>query len=726
MSGPSIAAAPRDTALIPSKRDKRRTALSDRLTELSANFERDRDHHYLNQVHALRQDYAAIASADISGRDLRMLDDSPEGIDYVVTGGMYFGGTSGEGAAVSNIRPGGGGVGDVQPGGHYANFVQDVNGCMEERDVALAILHRQYHAKLTALKTTHERNLHHAREEHLNLAVTMKQRLINRLYNAKKKLSADKEQLDISDTHALLHHPNQFSIGSAVAGMLGSPSRDNGSRGGMMGDGGFADIFGNGGGIGSRRKLRQRKNEVDELMLSTGGLFDVFTSGRAGEINGTGESKSQRRKARAARHSRRTGGEEEEELDIYGNGVTSPSGNGGNGNAGVGAAQLASLLHKQQLGGAGEELFTKPVWGIEKLFTERELQMAGNLAALATVKYFSARKEKKANRNKEGEGSKGSGVDSEDEAAGGGGGTEGSRTPPGGEESGFLGLGLIDWTITPLAPSPAMAFGSTFTPVLGAGYHNTRSHHNQSSTTSHPSSSSSRLLLNSATHNLINNQPPPTLQQLSFMTPSGNGYGSAAWQALGVPASHFSAGSGSVINTAKAATLCAPTPQACRGEEAEGDLDLIRRGVEVEVEAEEVEEGVEEVLLEVVKRGEGWGGKGVVRGECGNGREVLGLGLVLVEEGKDMDTGEQEVRMPDDTTDSQATIVEEGVEVGVEVDVQDAEESQSLATLPVGRGQKRPASSGGREKEGRKKKARTGEGGGGSWERREKGKERTG
>ncbi|KAF8453478.1 Sds3-like-domain-containing protein [Terfezia claveryi] len=574
MSGPSISAAPRDTGgtatLIPSKRDKRRTALSDRLTELSTSFERDRDHHYLNQVQALRKDYAAISSADTSGRDLRMLDDSPDGIDYVVSGGMYLGGSSGEGTAASNIRSGSGGVGDVHPGGYYANFVQDVNECMEERDVGLAVLHRQYHAKLTALKSAHERNLHHAREEHLNLAVTMKQRLINRLYNAKKKLSADKEQLDIADTHALLHHPNQFSIGSAAAGMLGSPSRDNGPRGGIMGDGGLADIFGSGGGMGSRRKLRQRKNEVDELMLGTGGLFDVFTSGRAADINGNGESKSQRRKARAGRHSRRTGGEEEEELDIYGNGVATPNGNGGNGNAGVGAAQLASLLHKQQLGGAGEDLLTKPVWGIEKLFTEKELQMAGNLAALATVRYFSARKDKKvSSRNKEG----GSGGDSEDEAAAAGGGTEGTRTPSGGEESGILGLGLIDWANTPLAPSPAMAFAAAFTPVLAAGYHNTRSHHNPlSSSMSHPSSSSSRLLLNSVTHNhLMNNQPPPTLQQLSFMTPSGNGYGSAAWQALGVPASHFSAGSGSVVNTAKAATLCAPTPQACRGEEAEGD-----------------------------------------------------------------------------------------------------------------------------------------------------------
>ncbi|KAF8426019.1 Sds3-like-domain-containing protein, partial [Tirmania nivea] len=324
---------------IPSKRDKRRNLLSDRLTELSVSFERDRDIHYRNQLAALQQDLSAIARADTSGRDLRLLDDSAEGIDNFVTGGAWVG----DGAPMSNIRSSGGPGGamaGVQPGTFYAGFVAEVNEKMEERDVALTLLHKQYHAKVAAIKAQHERSLHHAREEHINLAVTMKQRLINRLYNAKKKLSVDKEHLDISDNNALLLHPSQFSIGSAAAGVLGSPSRNDIDRN--------SDIFGSGGTIngsngtssGGRRKLRQRRNELDDLMMmGPGGIFDNF--GRKDSDNGdTKSAAAQRRKARAARYNRR------------------------------------ELLHKQ-------------VYSIEKLFTERELQMAGNLAALATVKYFS-------------------------------------------------------------------------------------------------------------------------------------------------------------------------------------------------------------------------------------------------------------------------------------------------------------------------------------------------
>lgn len=489
----------------------------------------------------------------------------------------------------------------------------------------------------------------------------MKQRLINRLYNAKKKLAADKEQLDVADTHALHHHPNQFSIGSASAGLLCSPGRDDRSR-----DGGMGDIFGSGGAIGSRRKLRQRRNEVDDLMLGNGGLFDVFTGvGRGGEINSNGDSKPQRRKARTGRHSRRTGGglgeDEPEEMDIYGNGVSTPAVNGGNGHAGVGAAQLASLLHRQQLGGV-EEAVNKPVWGIEKLFTEKELQMAGNLAALATVRYFSSRKGKRAKGSNKDGGTGGSGADTDDE-----GGSEGPRTPPLNAEDAPapVGLGLTDWANTPLAPTPATVFASTFTPVLGPGHHNTRSHN--ASTTSYPTPS--RMALNSATHNhLMHIQPPPTLQQLSFMTPSGSGYGSAAWQALGVPASHFSAGSGSVVNTAKAAALCAPAPAPARPEDAERDLEFIRRGVEVGVEVQQVEEGVEEVLVEMVKVGEGWGvGSGLFKDVEEDGdemvggpeeeKEVVGLGLILEDEGAAFGLAEEaNVVTGEDGTDSQATI----------------------------------------------------------------------
>lgn len=454
----------------------------------------------------------------------------------------------------------------------------------------------------------------------------MKQRLITRLYNAKKKLAADKEQLEVADNHALLHHPNQFSLGGTSTG---SPARDDRVRGG---ENVLGDIFSGGGGLG-RRKLRQRRNEVDDLITGSGGLFDVFTGGRGTESNGIGDpTKSQRRKARAARHSRRMGGlggEDDDDLDLYGNpigGASTPSGSGG-GCAGVGAAQLASLLYKQQMG--GEDVLTKPAWAIEKLFTEKELQMAGNLAALATVRYFSARKGKRARKPEPA----GSGADTDGE------GTDGSRTPP--LDTDAFTFASMDYTTSPLLPAPATMAGSLFTPLCGTGFHNTRSH---STVAQNPPSSSpsARMPLNNATHNhLLNGHPPPTLQHLSFMTPSGSGYGAAAWQALGVPATHFSAGSGSIVNTVRAATLCAPTPAAAKPEDSEQDLEFIRSGVEVEVQADELEEDVEEVLAKVIARDGGWGGPPVSRrrrtgiGVVVEGQQpVIGLGLIINSRGK--------------------------------------------------------------------------------------------
>lgn len=125
---------------MPSKRDKRRNLLSDRLTELSASFDRNRDLHYRDRLAALQQELNAIARADTSGRDLRLLDDGADGIDNAVTVGVQ----SGDGVPVSNIRGSGGpsgALGGVQPGSFYAGFVAEVNEKMEERDVALALLH---------------------------------------------------------------------------------------------------------------------------------------------------------------------------------------------------------------------------------------------------------------------------------------------------------------------------------------------------------------------------------------------------------------------------------------------------------------------------------------------------------------------------------------------------------------------------------------------------------
>ena len=64
------------------------------------------------------------------------------------------------------------------------------------------------------------------------------------------------------------------------------------------------------------------------------------------------------------------------------------------GTSGAGAAQLTAQMQKQKqhslAHAQAQKLLLKPVYTIDKLFTSKELQMAGNLAALSTVKYFNA------------------------------------------------------------------------------------------------------------------------------------------------------------------------------------------------------------------------------------------------------------------------------------------------------------------------------------------------
>jgi len=440
----------------------------------------------------------------------------------------------------------------------------------------------------------------------------MKQRLINRLYNAKKKLSLDKEHLDISDNNTLLLHPNQFSIGSAAAGVLGSPSRNDIDRGSDI-FGSCGTINGSNGTSGGRRKLRQRRNELDDLMMmGPGGIFDNF--GRKDSDNGDAKSAAaQRRKARAARYNRRINGgvgEDEENTmeDIYGNvhttGGTDGDGNNSGNNSTVGQPQSNTLLQatqkqtKVQTVGNGhaaavqqvqaQELLHKQVYSIEKLFTEKELQMAGSLAALATVKYFSKPKERGSRKSRKrdagGEDGAEPGTNEESDA--------GVKTPredaePKGDTdnatttASFTSATRDDQAKTHRKDSAGISSPSDLSAIPPATLFSSVI----ASSANHTRSTNPSLLPTHATPiinpNALNSHPPPSIAALNFMTPTSSGYGAPGWQSLGVPASYFNAGSGSIVNsitTTKMMALSAPCPGAARNEEALEDLEMIRSG----------------------------------------------------------------------------------------------------------------------------------------------------
>lgn len=108
----------------PSKRDKRRTALQERLQELTGQFSNNRDTQFRQQLHALQCDMTLINNADpyVTGP----LPDSAESIatliEDTVGGGSKF---AKEMAGIA--------------GSWYSRFVQQVNEIKEKRDAELVI-----------------------------------------------------------------------------------------------------------------------------------------------------------------------------------------------------------------------------------------------------------------------------------------------------------------------------------------------------------------------------------------------------------------------------------------------------------------------------------------------------------------------------------------------------------------------------------------------------------
>jgi len=136
---PSLSPTPHPTLLLPppqpqSKRDKRRNALSEKLNLLTRSFHnptnpRIREQHYRAQIASLQVDMQLIQRADVSGRDMRLMDDSCETIQREVDAVL-----ANMGVRVSDVNSEG-----IQ-GRWYSDFLRDVNDSMEERDTQLTLL----------------------------------------------------------------------------------------------------------------------------------------------------------------------------------------------------------------------------------------------------------------------------------------------------------------------------------------------------------------------------------------------------------------------------------------------------------------------------------------------------------------------------------------------------------------------------------------------------------
>ncbi|KAI9674090.1 MAG: hypothetical protein M1817_001908 [Caeruleum heppii] len=310
-----------------SKRDKRRTALSDKLNELTSAFTQNRDSHYRQQLQALQIDMGLIMQADPYSDAL--LDDSGEEIAALITATL---GTS----ATARLNGAGLSQGATRRGEFdwmafagrwYAKFVEDVNIAAEERDAALTMLEQSHERKLHELHMTNRLKIRMAQEEHRQLSDTLCERLIQTVAQRKNRLMREKEQLDIADSNALLLHPQQFSITNPA-----SP-----------------------GGLQSNRKTRHtrhRAGDADDVGAAFSGADNIHKRRKkaAAEDNDVGSPAPAFRAAET--------------------GVTSP------------------YPYREARARTTASQIDAPLYSIDRLFTEKELLMHSTTAAVAAQHYL--------------------------------------------------------------------------------------------------------------------------------------------------------------------------------------------------------------------------------------------------------------------------------------------------------------------------------------------------
>ncbi|KAL1600445.1 hypothetical protein SLS60_006831 [Paraconiothyrium brasiliense] len=189
-----------------SKRDKRRNMLADKLSEMMTSFSDNRDSHYRAQLAALQADINLILKADPYTN--KPLEDAGEEASELITSIMGNNAPTAPSAGTDYV---------AQCGKYYGRFVDSVNDAIEDRDRDLTMLFNKHQNTKNEIENAHFYKVQIAEEEHKLLAATIRERLMATIQTRTMRLKREKEQLDLSDSNAMLLHPNQFSIGNPAS-----------------------------------------------------------------------------------------------------------------------------------------------------------------------------------------------------------------------------------------------------------------------------------------------------------------------------------------------------------------------------------------------------------------------------------------------------------------------------------------------------------------------------
>ncbi|KAK3387038.1 Sds3-like-domain-containing protein [Podospora didyma] len=292
----------------PSKRDKRRQMLAEKLASLTEKIGKDRDQSFREQLQKIQIDTTLVMRMDpYLERPLDGFEADQKALQAQLNGD-----------ADAHENPGPKTLLDMA-GPRYCKWMERVQDLIEERDYQLTKYKFDYEKKTSEFLATHAYKVETANREYRALSQTLRDRLINAITTKKYRLNKEKEALEISDASAMLLHPNQFSITNPA-----SP-----------------------GGTHNKRATRLRR-EMEEIPSMDG----------------------KKRKRNAANDDDGSPAPQRRALD---------------------ATTTTALWQTDRL---ALRKTTGPVYSIDKLFTDKELAMTYNTAAVSAHKYMLTHKPK--------------------------------------------------------------------------------------------------------------------------------------------------------------------------------------------------------------------------------------------------------------------------------------------------------------------------------------------
>ncbi|CAJ2511659.1 Uu.00g072840.m01.CDS01 [Anthostomella pinea] len=293
-----------------SKRDKKRQVMNDRLNTLAEQFSRDKDRQYREELHKIQVDVNLVGHFD------PYVDRPLDGIDCLCEQSQA------NGASNANANTNNRSL-LYMAGPTTEDWTRTVEDHLETRDYDMTTQKYDFERKMQDYHNTHAYRVEVAKREHRALSATLKDRLINNILSKKYRLGKEKEAIEISDSSALLLHPNQFS--------LTNPASPGGTHG--------------------KRNTRLRR-EMEEL---------------------PGYSENKKRKRNAADD----------------DGSPAPV------RRALDPTNTTPFWQSDRLRGLRKE--TGPVYSIDKLFTDKELSLTYNTAAIAAHKHLLTRRDVNGN-----------------------------------------------------------------------------------------------------------------------------------------------------------------------------------------------------------------------------------------------------------------------------------------------------------------------------------------